>query len=726
MSKSYKKNYLASVAKAALFVSCTTAQVAVAQTGGGLDEIIVTSERRAESIQDVPVAVSAFDEASFERLQAVDIEDLHLKAPNVTIVKNTTTSNSVQVYIRGIGRDDSTWNVESGAAIYVDGVYLPQSNGALLDLIEFERVEILRGPQGTLYGKSATGGTIKFVTKRPDLNEMTAVGDVTMGSFDRLDVRGSFGMPIIEGELAAKLDFVSRDDSGFIRDAETAEKYNGTNRQTGRLSLLWSPSDQLDVFFAADMSKDRSPIAVPTPTRLDTGGFGTFNDPDGDGFADPAFGSNFIANPGINNVNKYDGHGFMLDVNWDLGHGVVNSLSSVRKFDYILEGDLDGQTLLPLDFFQDLDGNTFQQEITYSSTLESPFNFVVGGYYIFDNLEIDNNSIFAGRRSQSEQDTKSIALFGEVTFDINEWIAVTGGARYSKDNKDIVQSGFSSAEGPGGASSFDNITIDESYDAFTPKAVLELRPLNAGLEMGAVDDLLIYAQYQEGFKTGGAAFGRPVSAIQAATTFDNETTNNIEFGLKAGLFDNRMNLNVAYFMMEQDDLASTVLDPNTNIINVVTADAEMDGLEVELIANPIEGLTLFGTLATLSDEIVAAAPGTPYIVGVSELKHKPDWHYSVGADYEHVVSGIGSFGLGATYTASAVIERNTANTANIQSPATDIIDARAYFNSENGNWGLELAGQNLTNEEYWTQGISTFGRFYAPESTWSLRFKARL
>lgn len=718
MTKSVKTSAMVS----AMAIGAATASApAVAQ----IDQIIVSAERREAGIQDVAVAISAFDEVAFARLQAVNLEDLHLKAPNITIVKNTTTSNSAQIYIRGIGRDDSTWNVESGVAVYVDGVYLPQQSGALMDLIEFERVEVLRGPQGTLYGRSATGGTVKFVTKRPNLEELAFVGDATIGSFSRLDLRGSVSAPLIEGALAVKFDAISRSDEGFLDDIDSAEKYNGTDRQTARLSLFWVPNEKVDVYLAGDIQHDRSPINTLTPTRLDTGGFGTFNDPDGDGIGAPAFGSNFITNPGIDDVNRYDGYGLMGQVNWNVGIGTVTSLTSYRSFDYTLEGDLDGQTLILLDFFQDIDDSTFQQEIQFVSEIDGPFEFVVGGFYINDDITVGADNTFNGFHSESTQETNSLAIFGEGTVTIGDWLSVTGGVRYSRDKKDITQSGFSLAQGPGGAAAFD-IAISDTFTAVTPKAVIELRPFEASGNSGFFNDLLIYAQYQEGYKTGGVANGRPTNATNASTIFGEETSDNIEFGFKLDALDNRLRINLAYFWMDQSNLAATVLDPATNEISVVTADAEMNGLELEIFTTPVEGLTLFATVATLDDAITRAEPGSPFVPGVSELKNKPDWHYVFGGEYQFAFGNLGTVGAGVTYTASDEIFRNVANTPNIQTPQTGIMDARLFFESADGHWGLELAGKNLNSEEYWYTGISVFGRFYAPEATWSLTFKARL
>ncbi|MDX1291480.1 MAG: TonB-dependent receptor [Hyphomonas sp.] len=696
-----------------------------------LDAIVVTADRRAESIQDVPIAVSAFDAAALERVQATNLEDLSLKVPNVTISKNTTTSNSAQIYIRGIGRDDSSWNGESGVALYIDGVILPQQNGGLLDLIEFERIEVLRGPQGTLYGRGATGGTVKFVTKRPDLEEMSFVGDVSLGSFKKFDVRGSVNVPLVEGKLAAKLDFVSRSNEGYIHDNASPLMYNGTDRQSGRLSLLWDASDTVDVFLAADVQYDDSGIQTPTPQRDE---FRNQIDVNGDGFNDPAYGSPFIANPGVRPVNNYRGSGYLANVNWDLGFGSLDSTSSFREYRYTNDVDLDGQIGRELDIEQDVTVETIVQELQFVSDIEGPVSFILGASYLSDSIGATANTLFYFSPyygNDSSQDTTSYSVYGEATYALNEYLSFTGGARYSRDEKDLVHSAFpvaANSDGAfvqSGAAYFTDVESSDSFNALTPKFVAEYRPFGDSSD-GMFDDLLIYGQYQQGYKTGGAANNRPNTLAQATLFFDKEVSTNREIGAKAEFLDRRLRVNAAYFMLEQEDLAASVLNPDTGVLEVVTADAEMNGFELEVSATPIDGLTVFATVATLDDEITRAEPGSGFVVGVSELKHKPDWHYFLGADYNRALANGGTVGIGGSLSSSASIYRNTANTSQALSPETQLFDARVYYSAPGDKWGVELAGKNLTDEVYFPAAISTWGRFYAPLATWTLTFKVKM
>ncbi|MCC5863420.1 MAG: TonB-dependent receptor, partial [Gammaproteobacteria bacterium] len=202
----------------AVVLPCTALAQQAARTDDGassrLDTIVVTARRRTESLQDTPIAISAFSAADLQRQQVDDLLDLNAVVPSLA-VSEITGAGVAQIFLRGAGQDDSQAASEQPIGIYIDGVPYTKAPGAILDIIEFERVEVLRGPQGTLYGRNSTGGAIKYVTRRPSLETPRVVADATLGSFDRLDVRGSFSSPVSE-TFAVKLDVISRSNSGFV------------------------------------------------------------------------------------------------------------------------------------------------------------------------------------------------------------------------------------------------------------------------------------------------------------------------------------------------------------------------------------------------------------------------------------------------------------------------------------------------------------------------------
>lgn len=680
-----------------------------------LEEIVVTAERRESSLQETAVAVSAFTDVAFDRLQATNIIDLHLKAPNVTIVNNVTTANSAQIFIRGIGRDDATWNVESGVALYVDGVVIPQQNGALLDLVELERVEVLRGPQGTLYGRNATGGAVKFITKKPEFTDLSFVGDVTFGSYNRFDVKGAVGTQLVEDELAVRLDFVSRTEEGYIEDFDSSEKYNATDRQAAKLTALWQVSDTVEVSTSLDYSRDDSGISTPTPIRL---GF-TAIDPDGDGFQDPAYGDTLVANPSINDVSSFEGYGAATTFKWDSDIGTITSVTSYRDYTYDQEGDLDGQPLTLLDFAQFIDSRTFFEDVQLSTSLSDSVSLVAGAYFLDDKVSTlsDNNFVAGGTRAITNQKTTSLAGYAETTWDVTDWVSLTAGGRFTYDKKTADLSGQPIGGGPETFAT----TLEDSWTEFTPRFVVEFKP---------IENVLVYAQYSEGFKAGGVSDGRPGSAT-SAVLFEPELAESIELGFKSDFLDDRVRFNAAYFSTKNTGLASTFLNATTNTIQVATSDVDIEGFEAEVTALLFEGFTLYGTVGILDGQYSSLpVDNTGTVVGGvtfdNKLKHVPEWHFSIGAEYTWQAPSLGgSIGIGANLTSSDSIFRNVANDIQALSPAFDLVDARLFYASDDDRWTVTLAGKNLTDEEYWTQAISTFGRYYTKPATWSLSVRTR-
>jgi iron complex outermembrane receptor protein len=683
---------------------------------GGLEEITVTARRREESVQDVPITVTAFSPERFEREQMAGLRDLNLSAPNLNIVNNTGTSNSAQVFIRGIGRDDSTWNVESGVAIYVDGVYLPQQNGALLDLLDFKRVEVLNGPQGTLYGRNATGGAIKFVTRKPDPSGFRGIAEIEVGSYDKLDFRGTVNVPLADN-WAMKADIVSRDEEGFITNRPDGRKLNGTDRQTARLSVRHT--GDWDVTFSIDRQVDRSGLQSPTPIRFDAaapGGGGTITPLDANGLQVPAYGE-FVSNTSVRDLNRYNGTGYALLAVTDTRWGQVTSTTSFREFNWDVSIDLDGNTNIRTDLIQRVEDEAFSQELQLASGKESGLNYVVGLYYYSDKITFGADNVFIGRRNDSKQKTQSYAVYGELTYDFNDTFQVFAGGRYSEDKKEIVQAG--SALGTG-LTPF-SVSIDDSWDNFSPRA---------GINVRWTPDILTYVTYSKGFKAGGAINGRPGTATDARATYDPEEVEALEAGIKSSWFDRTLIANLGVFDLDYSNIAFTFLDPATNALAVAPADFKIRGIEYSLHWLPIEALRLSVTGGVVDGEItkIPRNPVTNAILGgftpQSKLKHVAPNHLKVGAEYTLDLAGDSELVFGANVSHNGLIYRNTANSFQGATPSTTLVDARiAYRFGEEGRYSMTLAGQNLSDESYWLQSLSTFARWYAKPRTWSLTFR---
>lgn len=674
-----------------------------------LDEIVVTARKRDEVLQDVPVAATAFGAADLDRQQAFGLEDLHLAVPNMTVTRNNTGSNGAQIYIRGIGRDNSTWNEESGVAVYVDDVYFSQQIGSLLDFIEFERIEVLRGPQGTLYGRNATSGAVKFVVKRPTFDGTSAVGDVTFGSFNRLDVRGAVSSEIVDDALAVKLDFISRTDDGYVRRPATStlgpnERLNGTNRQTGRLAVLYRASEATEVYFTATASFGRDDINSPIPIA----------DPDADGVFTPRFGSRFVADPGVRNDTRFESYVGNLQISHDFGPVTLKSITAYRTVEDELRGDLDGWAPIPIDFDQITEFDTFTQEFQFNGSLGERLQYVAGLYYFREDLEANALNVFLGNlRTLSDQTLTSYAAYVDGSYAFNERFSLSLGGRYTRDKKEVTQS----ARLPSGVFLFQDVSGDKSWTEFSPRLALDFK---------ATPDVLFYASWSEGFKSGAVIGGRPATADVANDFTDPETAKTAEIGVKSQWLDDRLRINLALFDTDYENQQASFRDPATNIMNVVAADAKIRGAELEATARLAEPLTIYLTAGWLDSEYRNVDPGHPAFGLDVQLKQIPEWAYKIGFEYRRPVGAAGDFVLGANYLSSAEIPRDVANNPIVTTEEYQTLDAQMSFESQDGRWRISLSGENLTGEEYWTMGTAPFARFYAPEQVWALSLRYSL
>jgi iron complex outermembrane receptor protein len=663
------------------------------------EEVIVTARRRDERLQETPVAVTAITAADLDNQLVADVKDLHLGIPNVTIVNNTGTTTGLQVYIRGVGQDDSSFTSESAIAVYVDGVYIGRQIGGLTDLFDVQSVEVLRGPQGTLYGRNSSGGAIKYTSRRPELDNQGGGLRLTGGSYDRLDLSGFVNVPLIQNRLALRVSANSRQEEGFINTinaagANVGNDQNATDQQSGRLGLLWTPNDDWSVYASFDAFQDNSgPVAISSTNCT---GFVAATQQCPLRFGDP-----FKAVQSVPDINRHRQQGAQATVTYDgFDFATLQSISSYRTFKDNLALDLSGNPAAPFTLIQFLNQDQYQQELTLSSKGEGPLSWTVGGFWF--NEEIAQDATFGGARNVDSQESTSLAVFADARFELGAGVSVFGGVRYSDDEKSLNRRFANPAAlpiAPLGVGSFEDSQT-------TPRI---------GLDWKLSEDVFLYASYSRGYKAGGFALARPTSPVGALGTFDSETVDSAEVGVRSQWFDRRVTVNATYFQTKNENLSQSVLTATS--FSVVSGDADISGLELETSWRPIDGLRVYfngGTLDTSwSRRPPAAPPG-------SVLKHAPDWHYKLGLDYTAPFGSAYEFFAAGNLVGVDQIYRNVANTVNIRSDAYSTVDAQVGIGGQDGAWRLSLSGRNLADEEYWEQGVSVFGRYYAKPRTWAM------
>lgn len=661
-----------------------------------IEEVMITARKREESLQTVPLAVTAYGTAALERAQVANLEDMNLATPNMQVNRTQGSQNTAQIFIRGIGQDNSTALDEPGVAFYVDGVYMARSIGSLVDLIDIERVEVLRGPQGTLYGRNATGGAVKFISKRPSTSDVDYNFDIATGSFHRLDLRGALNVPLSD-TVALRVSGVSRNNDGYYTHAVTGVDLNRRDSQGMRASLLWEASDNFDVVLAVDRSRDRSGMQVGTVY--------TSFDP---AVAEPVYGDPYLVAPSLEDRNRYDGWGASATMTWSIGDAQVQSITAYREFDYFHSYDLTSQpTGLKLErpFLND----QVTQELQYSSAAIGRFSFVAGAYFFRERSHEDLDLIVRTAASDlrlpyyARQESRSVAVYGEGTYDFTDRLSATIGLRYTDDEKDLARDGL-----------FAGVAVRESSDNLSPRVLLSYK-MNP--------DLMLFGSVSQGYKAGQfQAF--PATAADAAAMTQPEEVTSYELGAKSTLWDGRATVNATLFQADYEDLALSLI--GGGLLFADTADLRARGIEVEFNVRPVDPLLIYGFVGVNDSEFVRATPGPGGAVNPllgDQQKFTPKSAYRLGADYDFTVGADRTLTAGAVYTHSSDYQQGTPNQPWLVQPSYGVIDARLVLRDSVKGWSVELAGQNLTDEEYFLSS-STLGapvRYLDPGRTWSLR-----
>ncbi len=728
----------------AIAVSCGAASLptaALAQDGadaGSRDIITVTAQRREESLQDVPVAITAFGADDLETQQIRDVLDLQGKVPNAFISNGTGTANSARIFFRGVGEDESRGAIDPAVGIYIDGVYLGRTVGSLLDVVDAERIEVLRGPQGTLYGRNTNGGAIKLVSVKPQFENTIDFG-LGFGSDNRRSVNAT-GNVAFSDDTAARFAVLYKERDGFHRITPNGDQA-GDARDVGeeevfsmRGTLLHQFDDAWSAMVAVDYTEDNSD---PTPSSI----IAESNDPsvttdvDGNIFTvEPAPGvtcSSFV--PVIfQAVGCFTGHdnsteifGVSLNVNGELGVFDVASITAWRS----MEDDL--ATHISFPFFQNTDQEQFSQEVTLTSNFDGPFNFVSGFYFYNENARLDS-TFFSDFRVDVE--TRSYAVFGQGEFDITDALTLTGGIRYTHENRDFAGLNLSNAASatpfsPGGRVE----TLETDNVNFTVKLDYEL-----------TDGVLVYGSYATGFKSPGFSpdcFGPTACFLPV----NEEELKSFEAGLRSQFFDDRVIFNATYFYNDYQDLQLSATVPGLGFTRINADKAQIQGVEIEASFFPTEYFEVFGNLGWLDAEYDSltesqaegitnsGAPcagivpfGDPargaQVIDCAlglELKNAPE--FKIGAGFLATLPvWRGDLSLGADV---AYEDESFALIAN--NPGS-IVDPGATFNARiayapsDGPWRIAFWGRNLGDREYFRATTSVNQVYAMPPLTWGV------
>ena len=667
-----------------------------------LEAITVTARRRSELLQKTPVTVSAFSTAQLQRLQVVNVTDLSGKSPNVQVQSTGGGSDALQVFVRGVGNDSLAFNIENPVGVYLDDVYLGRVQGALLDLLDFDRIEVLRGPQGTLYGRNSTVGALKYITRKLDLEQAHYTMQGTYGSYDRADAMFRASVPLIKDQLAVELALGTQNQTGYLDviDANkniTGEHENNVRRKEGRAAVRWTPTERLSVDLSADFGRDQSGSTAGTPVicASDAGGCtNTYHSP------------YVVAANGANDGHVYT-YGLAARVEYALDAVTLKSISSYRSttdrdaidFNSLIDG---GELLV-----DDKNQHQYSQEFQAASNWTGPLKVVAGLFYFNENIVHDDD--FLGLdRNIDHQISNSVAGFAEASYAITRRLNLTLGARYSYDEKSIDRT-ILTGDGSGllykGSSSFS--TTKPSY--------------KAGLDYSFTESVLGYLTYSTGYRPGTYVSTYPTAA-QIATksvldTTSTETADNVELGVKSTLFNQHMTLDVDGFYTKYNNLQ---FESSTPPFPVLAYNVNIKGVEAEFTARPMRGLTFYGNGGYL-ESIIDSGPQA----GVT-TRYSPKFQFALGGEYRRPISpGTEAF-VGSNVVFTGNFRTDNSVISSVVQKSYALVGARIGVVFDDGKYQLALDGRNLTNQAYFLSTNPDVIRFFAPPRTFAATLTVRI
>jgi iron complex outermembrane receptor protein len=686
-----------------------------------LEDIVVTAQKRSENIQDVPIAITALTSATLRDKGVSNVQDLTGIAPGLQI-RNADSSANAKIFIRGVGSSDFNPTSPGAVGIYVDGVYIGSPLAQMGSFFDLERIEVLRGPQGTLYGRNTTGGAINVITKQPS---STFKGDASIeyGNYNSVTLNAGVGGPIIQDKLAFRIAGQYIRDDGATFNRFTGDHVNNANRWAGRFSLLYTPTSDLEILAQVHGGKNNGGARQGQVRGLFPNTPGATGP---DGLCLPAFYNTPQCTDILGYVdtdnNPYAGSynlqgkselrlfGASVRATWDIGSVSLVSISAYDSLHHNLHEDTDGSPNQGLEINYRADQNQFTQELRLQSNGDGPLKWVAGLYYLHENLKpsseldilrmlrplfitpdnptgvsIPNTVFLAG--FPYTQKTNGYAAFGQVDYKITDRLTGTIGLRWSRDSKDFDYTSV----------------IERSIILFRYQDSKNFSSLSGrlGLQYALSDDARIYASYNRGYKSGGFFGGYTTDPANLAPYAD-EKVNAYEIGLKTELFDHHVRFNVAAFLYDYKNLqVYSIVDRGG--VSAQTLDnasnAKMYGGEAEIVASPLHGLDISLGASVLKANYKNYQSFGEDLSG-NRLPASPKFTFNGTVHYETDLPFGGGLEttLDATYRTSVYFEPH--NLDRLKGDALWLVNGRIGWKNKSGQLGVGLWVRNLFDKTY--------------------------
>ena len=748
-------------AAAALPLPAQEASRAGAASGREIEEVIVTAQRREQNLQDTPVSVTALSGADLTARTAGDLSQAGSYVPNLNFTTATQSSRASfvsSVFIRGVGQPDFIVTGDPGVGIYVDGVYFGRTTGGVVDMLDIARVEVLRGPQGTLFGKNTIGGALNIVSAQPDKG-FGGMGELSYGRFNRVTFRGTLNGPLAEN-LFGRIAVSTKHGTGYGKrlDFATGEKTAALGEDdsvAARAQLRWLPKDGLEANLAFDITRVREPqvpdhISAINPSAPLLGLWnGLVGAPSGTPYT-PAFltrddYTSYATGPSKADLDLW---GVALTLDWDVGPYRLKSISAYRDMQALFAGDGDGSPLRVLGSDRvDLDQNQLSQELQLSGKSFADRLDWLGGLYYFQEsaYEITDAYVLPGIyqaleaapfllgptgpigpcppppgagqlptpgplgcagnpnnipldldfHGSNDIEVRNYAAFLHGSLALSERWSATAGLRYTHERK--THTLYYLRVNSGYIIAAPGTRTVRSWDAVTPKAGVEFRP---------ADNVMLYLSASKGFRSGGFN-GRPFYR-ESVLAYDPEYLWSYELGVKSTWFDRRLVANAAVFYNDYTDVQLTAnratADGNVAIYTENGGKARIEGGELELHARPVERLDLMAGVGYINARFTRLNPGVTATLD-TKFPKTPRWNANFSAQYTAPLGRLGMLTLRGDYAYTSRYYNDVANTPGLVQDGFGLVNGRIALEGPSHDWEVALFGKNLTDERYVTGGV---------------------
>ena len=653
-----------------------------------LEEVIVTAQLREQNLQDVPVSVTAFNGEDMEDFRLFSLQDIARFTPGFT---GSSFNNANPIFaVRGANNTFSQAGASKPVGVFIDEVFIPRNSAANFDLFDLEQVAVLRGPQGTLFGRNVTGGALQITTAKPSLEEPELKLRLGGGNLDYIEAAGSGSVPLSDS-AAGKVSFSYKNRDGYITDRFNGLDYNDIETLSIRGQLLFEVSEQLEVIASVDYTKDdtnsRGYTLVSNSARTD------FSDNDGD-----------IKTAELDVPQDFDREiwGVSLRAYWDLAPGTVSSITAYRESDatefYSLGAGAVALPTVSTQFIKNEidEPKMFSQELRFVSNKGDKFDYILGFYYYNEDtdrvvddllLGISGFVTFVDRSFDVNVETESYAFYADATIHLFDTVDISFGGRYTNEDKEVTVN-FTDKRNP--AAGF-LVTPQADFDEFTTRVAINWY---------AAANINLFASRTEGFTAGG--FNTETNSATAINLgFDPETITAYEIGAKTRWLDGDLTFNITGFLQDFEDKQEGFFNVAERFFSIFNAsEASMDGVEIEAVWYPTDGLALnlsYSYLDTEYEQFVI--PGGADFTG-NRLQTAPENTFSAGLNFRHPIRDAGNLLLNASYAWQDDYFTGASNSPDFLIDSYGLVNASVGFETADGRWRLSLWGNNLSDKEY--------------------------